>query len=306
MSDSYAPPRAVRVKTSAGWVDLAIQGPTGPAGATGPQGPAGAAGAAGATGPPGPGVAAGGSPGQALLKNSATNYDTVWGTAGADLVYNGAYPAGTPYTDGDIVIYNGVAYMCVRPTSNPPTPWPLGGTLIGYGTSLPTSPVDGQEYTLVDSVTAPTFSWRFRYNANSTSPYKWEFVGGPPITARRDNAESSATANQWTDVGAASNPILTLPRTGDYMVRASAEMYHTAPSCTLYVGIWDYTAGTIRAVYAMHAQSLATAYVSLAIAAQRVNGVGAGGNLKLMYQANQTGTLTAQFRIIEAVPVRVA
>jgi Carbohydrate-binding module family 5/12 len=44
-------------------------------------------------------------------------------TGGVDLVYNGTFPANTPYTDGDIVIYNGVAYMCVRPTSATPTPW---------------------------------------------------------------------------------------------------------------------------------------------------------------------------------------
>lgn len=53
--------------------------------------------------------------------------DGTWQVAGADLVYNGDYPANTPYTDGDIVIYNNVAYMCVRPTSAAPVPtdWPL-------------------------------------------------------------------------------------------------------------------------------------------------------------------------------------
>jgi Collagen triple helix repeat (20 copies) len=43
-----------------------------------------------------------------------------------DLVYNGQFPAGGPnYTDGDIVVgTDGVLYMCVRPTSSPPTKWP--------------------------------------------------------------------------------------------------------------------------------------------------------------------------------------
>ena len=49
------------------------------------------------------------------------------GAGGADLVYNGAFPANTPYTDGDIVISDGVAYMCVRPTSATPTPWAQSG-----------------------------------------------------------------------------------------------------------------------------------------------------------------------------------
>ena len=57
------------------------QGPAGATGATGPQGAQGnpgTPGAAGATGPTGPGVATGGTLGQLLTKNSATNFDTLW------------------------------------------------------------------------------------------------------------------------------------------------------------------------------------------------------------------------------------
>lgn len=68
-------------------------GDTGPTGATGPQGPqgpqgiqgiqgdpgpTGATGPAGPTGPTGPGVPTGGTEGQILAKNSATDYDTLW------------------------------------------------------------------------------------------------------------------------------------------------------------------------------------------------------------------------------------
>ena len=49
-----------------------VVGPQGPQGATGPQGPQGIQGAAGL------GVPTGGSAGQALVKLSATNYDTGW------------------------------------------------------------------------------------------------------------------------------------------------------------------------------------------------------------------------------------
>jgi len=51
-----------------------IQGPQGPTGLTGPQGPEGAAGL------PGVGVPVGGTAGQALVKLSATDYDTAWQT----------------------------------------------------------------------------------------------------------------------------------------------------------------------------------------------------------------------------------
>jgi len=50
------------------------QGPQGPTGLTGPQGPEGAAGL------PGVGVPVGGTTGQALVKLSATDYDTAWQT----------------------------------------------------------------------------------------------------------------------------------------------------------------------------------------------------------------------------------
>jgi len=49
------------------------------------------------------------------------------GGGGADLVYNGEYPAATPYTDGDIVIKDGIPYLCVRPTSAAPVPWAVTG-----------------------------------------------------------------------------------------------------------------------------------------------------------------------------------
>ena len=96
------------------------------------KGPQGIQGPTGATGPSG-GVPPGGNPGDALVKKTTTDYDTQWGPAGADLVYNGDFPTSTPYTDGDVVVYNGIAYLCVRPTSAAPTPWP--GPLTAFDAS---------------------------------------------------------------------------------------------------------------------------------------------------------------------------
>lgn len=53
-------------------------GDTGPIGPTGPTGPTGATGATGPQGPAGAGVPTGGTSGQILAKNTATDYDTVW------------------------------------------------------------------------------------------------------------------------------------------------------------------------------------------------------------------------------------
>jgi hypothetical protein len=61
------------------WVD-ASKAKKGDVGNTGPTG---ATGATGATGPTGPGVPTGGSVGQVLAKNSGTDYDTHWISAGS-------------------------------------------------------------------------------------------------------------------------------------------------------------------------------------------------------------------------------
>jgi hypothetical protein len=49
-------------------------------------------------------------------------------------------------------------------------------------TSLPGSPVDGQEvYYLADD--ANGIIWHLRYRAARADAYKWEYVGGPPMAA---------------------------------------------------------------------------------------------------------------------------
>jgi len=126
------------------------QGPIGPTGNTGPQGPQGVQGPPGPLGPQGS-TGAQGNPGttgatgaqgakgdkgdQGLpgptgpqgtqgSQGPQGNTGPQGATGSVDVVYNGQYPAGTPYTDGDLVVgADGIVYMCVRPTSAAPTPW---------------------------------------------------------------------------------------------------------------------------------------------------------------------------------------
>jgi hypothetical protein len=86
----------------------------------GPAGPAGTAGAAGPTGPPGPagqGVPTGGTTGQVLAKNSATNYDTDW----VDAPTGGG---GGPIDETNLVeqvVRSGTSPWGPRPTTNSST-----------------------------------------------------------------------------------------------------------------------------------------------------------------------------------------
>jgi hypothetical protein len=309
---TQAPPRAIRVKTSAGWADLAIQGPQG---VTGAQGPQGATGAGGATGPPGPGVAAGGTTGQALVKKTNADYDTQWALAGADLVYWGAYAAGN-YKDGDIVIgSDGIAYMAVRPTTAAPKPWattqyPGKPT---YGTTLPASPVDGQEAILVDNVTNPSYQWRFRYNAQSSSAYRWEYVGGASMLQRVETDEGTTAV--WPAWVPLSGPSLTIPRAGDYTISFGSRAYVVTPAAAggQQAELGLVIAGAIVVTLDYYGGSGGAASFSTTVAVHQAGstrrfGLAASTTIQLGYGSNATASPTAHFsgRFLEITPVRVA
>jgi hypothetical protein len=131
-----------------------------------------------------------------------------------DFRYRGDWAAGN-YTDGDIVVYNGVTYLCVAPTTDSPTPWAPPTTSPSYGTSLPASPADGMEHILVDSISNPTYQLRFRYNAGHTGDaYKWEFVGGAKILSQPGGSNPLALGSSWQ--GLPGTPTVFFPRTGRY------------------------------------------------------------------------------------------
>jgi len=210
------------------WIDSddpPVLGPTGPAGPTGPQGPTGAA---------GQGVPVGGTQGQALVKKTATDYDTQWGAAGADLVYDGDFASGPTYKDGEIVVWQDsagrkTAFICTQQTTAAPIAWPGGPPVVppyptpNYGTTLPATPVDGQEAILVDSITAPTYQWRFRYNAGSTSAQKWEYVGGIPKFFRDDVGSARTGPTSWVDMAYS----ITVPRAGIYNLEFGCRLHST-------------------------------------------------------------------------------
>lgn len=83
------------------------------------------------------------------------------------------------------------------------------------GTSLPGSPQDGQQFVLVDSTSAPTYSWLLQYVA-AKSTNKWIFIGGS--SGFSEVATSEATSSASYAALATAGPSFTVPIAGDYLV----------------------------------------------------------------------------------------
>jgi len=142
---------------------------------------------------------------------ASTNWVPMWNlNGGVNVVYDGDWASGRTYQPGEIVVLGGVTYMCVRQTTNRPTSWATAVTMPTYGTTLPASPVDGQEHVLVDSVAAPTYQLRFRYNAQNTGTNKWEFIGGSGPHIESGAGWPMTGDSQWHQFG----PTITVPRPG--------------------------------------------------------------------------------------------
>jgi len=144
-----------------------------------------------------------------VLRVSSGTLPGVFTTTQRNAIAVGKRPTG-------LVIYNSTTNQLEVNAGTDPSPsWvPVGTQAPTYGTSFPASPVDAQEHYLVDSTTNPTWQWHFRYNANSSSSFKWEAVGG---------AEAVISGTSFT-----------VPRSGDYLA-----VHHTS-----YGGAGTTTAGS--------------------------------------------------------------
>jgi hypothetical protein len=251
------PPRAIRVKTSTGWADLAFQGPVG---GQGPAGPAGPTGPQGPKGDPGAGV-----------PSPVVNGQFVKGVGGA------------------------AVWAAIAATDLPAQAVPT------YGTTFPASPADGAEHVLVDGVANPAFTWRFRYNAGSTSPFKWEFVGGAPLIGASAGAVSNGgTLNTWLNLVAST---LTVPRSGEFRVQANCSVSHPTANATMYAGLYAGTASNVFA-YSLFGFPVAGGYSgTIPVGPTRI-ALNAGQALGMAGQANVASGTWSNLGW-EMVPVRV-
>lgn len=108
---------------------------------------------------------------------------------------------------------------------------PVGGGGPLLVASLPASPTDGQEvYFLADDANGVV--WHLRYRAASASPYKWECVGGPPLSAQ---SGTSASISSTTPVAPSSPCQITLPLGGDYIIDLSTNGNLNATNSYAYI-----------------------------------------------------------------------
>lgn len=174
--------------------------------------------------------------------------------------------------------------------------WASIVTTIAVGTSLPGSPVDGDEYILVDSTTAPTYAWHFRYSTAVSDANKWLFVGGADATVTV-NASQATASTSLVDL-ATVGPSFTIPRAGVYTFRYGARTANSGLSQEI-IGLigaseFDRIQGGDDGGSGLHQWSEVS-----------VSGIAASQVVKLQYAA-VANTATFVNRRLVVRPVRVA
>jgi hypothetical protein len=174
-------------------------------------------------------------------------------------------------------------------------------------TSLPSAPIDGQEIRYVADATNGVI-WNLRYRAASSSSYKWEFVGGPPLHNSNGSYPGAINSASYVDVPSGAN--VTAPLDGDYMVDFNGKADCTssqygsvnnvavmtatvAPSDAKAAGVGTYTnsGGYVRASFSR--------LVNL-------DGVSAGETIKMRAKA-AVGTVSVVYHYtgMSVTPIRV-
>lgn len=125
---------------------------------------------------------------------------------------------------GDVVPVGGTPFTAVLAATGGITPGPTNLVIPVYlpGTFPPSAPADGDlAVFLPDPVNLPGVRWLLMYNASSSSPYKWEVLGGSQaMYSTIDTYENIPAADgTWKNL-ATDGPFVTAPRAGDYECRA--------------------------------------------------------------------------------------
>lgn len=166
------------------------------------------------------------------------------------------------------------------------------------GTALPVSPVDGQEFILTDSLTAPTFTWRLRYVAAKASN-KWVFVGGTALFSEiltREQVTGAAYADAPT-VG----PSVTVRVAGLYQLAFGAAWTHSVDNVGVRYIAPKFGAATTDDNDAALGRDQSGAY-DAGLHRQIQRTIAAGTLVKLQYR-HTTATINFERRYLSIEPV---
>lgn len=176
-------------------------------------------------------------------------------------------------------------------------------------TALPGSPANGAEILFVADA-ANGVVWHLKYNAGSSSAYKWEFVGGGDLSVEVPASQNYApgTGNYGDAATAVS---LTAPLAGDYKLSHGADLIASSTQNLInYASLKLGGAATSDNEAAAHWSDVGAANnVGASLYKSFKRTLTAGMVVKQQYKISWGSggpyTLVVQKRFIEARPVRV-
>jgi hypothetical protein len=166
-------------------------------------------------------------------------------------------------------------------------------------TALPSSPHNGQPVAYQnEAMAAAGVVWCLRYNAASSSPHKWEFVGGAALYEEvgEQRGPFALAANTWTGNTIAA-PQLTVPLLGVYDLMSETGLWTTAGGLRLYQGVPGILADP-QDHYAAERWHHLYGAIRVEIAAATV--------LRQQYQIDAAGNLAVDASRLRIQPVRVS
>lgn len=187
---------------------------------------------------------------------------------------------------------------------------------ISFVSTLPSSAIDGQEiyYQASGVMAASGINWHLRYNASSSSSYKWEFIGGSPLYSQDAGPRNFASfsSDTWGTIDSATDPEVTVPLAGDYVVEHQARMAVGSGSATLFIGIRRITSSNVTTDATVTEITSTSCYETLGTGRQTPRARGlitltAGTAVKQRYWHNvgSTQTLNREQASLSILPVRV-
>lgn len=176
------------------------------------------------------------------------------------------------------------------------------GGVSSYATTLPASPANGDLAVLVDSTTAPTYQWLFRYNSGEAT-YKWEFLGGAPKSVLIAAGEGTTSAT-YVDLATA-GPSFTLPYGGDYDTAFGCDSYANSIGAYLHYAIKRGAAATSdNDSVSNTAPSISASSISTGRQLTLL-GMAAADVVLVQYKSDGASTGSFRYRYLTVLPRRV-